>query len=105
MPNSVSEGTRPSAFRMRWYSSAVMPWVASNSGVTATGSGTTAEVVVIALAFIFAWDHGALPGIANLERPCLSCEACEILLMPTPEAGMAELADAADSKSAGPCGH
>src|SRR5215472_8105094 len=56
MPSSVREGTRPSAFRMRSYSSGVMLCWASSSGVTATGSGTTAEVVVvIALTFIFAW--------------------------------------------------
>ena len=60
---------------MRSYSSAVMPWVASNSGVTATGSGTTAEVVVIVLAFIFAWDRGALPGIACLDSPWRSSES------------------------------
>jgi hypothetical protein len=52
-----------------------MPWVASNSGVTATGSGTTAEVVVIVLAFIFAWDRDALPGIACLDSPWRSSES------------------------------
>src|SRR6266568_205983 len=57
MPNSVREGTRPSAVKMRLYSSAVMLCCASNSGVTATGSGTTAEeAVVITIASIVAWD-------------------------------------------------
>ena len=57
MPSSVSEGTRPSAARMRSYSSAVMLCWASNCGVTATGSGTTAEeAVVITVASIVARD-------------------------------------------------
>src|SRR6266700_5329860 len=56
MPSSVRDGTRPRAFRMRWYSSAVMLCWASNSGVTATGSGTEAEeAVVITVTSIVAW--------------------------------------------------
>src|SRR5579863_4772958 len=56
MPNSVSDGPRPSAARMRSYSSAVMLCAASTSGVIFVGSGTTAaeEAVVIAATCIFA---------------------------------------------------
>src|SRR5579863_9775010 len=56
MPSSVSEGTRPSASRMRPYSSAVMLCEASNCGVTRTGSGTTCaeEAGVITVALIVA---------------------------------------------------
>ena len=51
-------GTRPSAARMRSYSSAVMLCAASNCGVTEAGSGTTAEgAVVITVAFIVARDQ------------------------------------------------
>src|SRR5690349_20151010 len=64
MPSSVRDGVRPSAFKMRSYSEAVMLCWASNAGVTSTGSGTTAEVMVIALAFIFAWECG---------KACASC--------------------------------
>src|ERR1035437_4811336 len=57
MPSSVREGTRPSAAWMRVYSSAVMLCWASNSGVTATGSGTSAEEAgVITIASIVARD-------------------------------------------------
>ena len=68
MPSSVSEGVRPSAARMRSYSSAVMLCVASISGVMVTGSGTTAaEELVIVDAFILAqghlrWGRGLLQG-------------------------------------------
>src|ERR1035441_7166611 len=57
MPISVRDGTRPRAARMRLYSSAVILCWASSSGVTATGSGTTAEeAVVITIASIVAWQ-------------------------------------------------
>ena len=115
---------------------------ANNSGVTATGSGTTAEeAVVITIASIVAWDGalaatskrvgnepsipaacvpapykeqgrpiGSLPhrgrGLAALLLRGTESDAYAILgeCNPNP-AGMAELADAADSKSADPCGH
>ena len=69
MPSSVRDGTRPSAARMRVYSSAVMLCEASNCGVTATGSGTTTEeAVVITIAFIVArrlrWGRRLRPGHA-----------------------------------------
>src|ERR1035441_2492973 len=55
MPSSVREGTRPSADRMRLYSSGVMACCANNSGVTAAGSGMTAEeAIVITIASIVA---------------------------------------------------
>src|ERR1039458_3731975 len=116
MPSSVSEGVRPSAARMRSYSSAVMLCVASICGVTVTGSGTTAaEELVIVDAFILA--QGLRRGWEALcgRRASAARAARHVADKPKamryfgsgspPEAGMAELADAADSKSAGPCGH
>ena len=56
MPSSVREGTRPSAAKMRLYSSAVMLCWANNCGVTATGEGIACaeEAVVITDASIVA---------------------------------------------------
>src|ERR1700677_874349 len=125
MPSSVSEGVRPSAARMRSYSSAVMLCWASICGVIVTGSGTTAaEELVIVDAFILAQGTcgaAAVFGRATTEKSrgvgcCglrqrarriwrISQRLCDTFEAAPPEAGMAELADAADSKSAGPCGH
>src|ERR1039458_6573347 len=140
MPSSVSEGVRPSAARMRSYSSAVMLCCASICGVMVTGSGTTAEeALVIVDAFILAqglragWrarcgktgrktdsfgradaqKEGAAQadeqfgcGVAGAAAVANRAKAMRYFgSRRPPKAGMAELADAADSKSAGPCGH
>src|ERR1035437_479818 len=75
MPSSVREGTRPSADRMRLYSSDVMACWANNSGVTATGSGMTAEeAVVITIASIVArHSHSVTAGIVWKARVLSKC--------------------------------
>ena len=115
---------------MRSYSSAVMPCWASNCGVTVVGSGTTAEDdLVIVDASIVAWESrartgmrmwkagcvrvatrsgAAIPGLATQASQSVADKARLMRYLGSgipSQAGMAELADAADSKSADPCGH
>src|SRR6185437_9818898 len=67
MPSSVREGVRPSAARMRSYSSAVMPCWARSSGVTATGGGATLDAEFMAFESLLSHVCGVLclPCFAN----------------------------------------
>src|SRR6185503_8585040 len=128
MPSSVRDGTRQSASRIRLYSSAVILCWASNCGVMETGSGTAAEeAVVITITSIVArppcerrtqWAGAFQELQVETSSPKLAFMGRRLRVLADrrsavryfgsrthPSAGMAELADAADSKSADPCGH
>ena len=129
MPSSVSDGVRPSAARMRSYSSAVMlccgeqlrgdgGWLRNDCGggswssrlpslshegtlrVRQTCFGRAAQEKSDGADCRGFGLRGGVRRVAN-ERKAMRYFGSRS----PPEAGMAELADAADSKSADPCGH
>ncbi len=78
---------RPRALSIRSYSSGVMLCLDSSSGVTVTGSGTTAEEAgVITIASIVAWDAGLERRVRMWKVRPLQSKATKVMQagLPTP---------------------